>query len=86
MTDSEALGVPAHLLCCPTCGRRFEDLKLHSDLEDITVTWFATGIKPSTPPWYLRCPIRHKWTVKTIWRSPGESDLVQLDKYLGTDN
>jgi hypothetical protein len=77
-------GVPLDLLHCPTCGDKIVDFNLRSDPDefDPTIVIGPITYKPATD-WYLLCPSGHKWTVKTLWRIPGEPDRVQLDRFLG---
>ena len=72
-------------LCCPTCGHRFEDFRLHSDPDDFDIqqTMQSAILPVVRSHWYILCPLGHKWTVKTLWRSVNEPDSVLLGEYLG---
>ena len=78
-------GVSVNELHCPTCGERFDDLRLHVESEAFNVDVVLSAIKPVPTPWhrFLLCPRGHKWSVKVIWRSRNEPDKVLLDRYLG---
>ena len=88
-TSSQMTGVPLDELYCPTCGFKIVDFNLHSEPEDFdyTIPFVPSreliGIKPGYAYWYLLCPNDHKWSVKTLWRAPGQPDRVQLDRFLG---
>ena len=79
-------GVRLDQLHCPTCGAQFVDFKLHSDPEEFDI---AIPIRPISAVaqtlWYIRCPNRHKWTIKMIWRAVNHPDRVQLGQYLGEE-
>jgi len=79
-------GVPLDQLCCPTCGDLFTDYTLHSDPDDfdlaqIQVLGIMSRVRQSK--WYILCPNRHKWTVKTLFRAQNAPDAVLLGEYLG---
>jgi hypothetical protein len=76
-------GVPADELRCPTCGCHFTDFNMRSDPVEFDVTLDRAISRVPATPWYILCPMGHKWTVKTIWRTLEEPDDVLLGEYLG---
>lgn len=79
-------GVSLDQLYCPTCGAQFIDFHLYSDPDEFDPTESIHPIRAVPEvPWYVLCPNRHKWTIKTIWRSVNLPDRVQLDRYLGEE-
>ena len=76
-------GVPADELRCPTCGAHIIDLSLHADQMEFQTMLSREITSIPTTPWYVLCPMGHKWTVKTVWRTMEEPDEVLLGEYLG---